>query len=86
MVVLVTCKNEEDPVKVKVLECLKYFNHYKSMGFFSETQGHITSQSLVRPDRMLISYEICLVVLVTYTCKNEEDRIKNEGARVIEKQ
>ena len=31
MVVLVTCKNEEDPIKIKALEWPQYFPHYKSM-------------------------------------------------------
>ena len=35
MHVLVTCKNEEDAIKMKALECSQDFSHYKSMGLFS---------------------------------------------------
>ena len=42
MVVLVTCKNEEDPIKMKALECSQ---HYTS--FFSDTQGQITLELVV---------------------------------------
>ena len=47
MYVLVTVKNEEDPIKMKVLECLQDFSHYKSMGIFLIGQGQVTPQSLV---------------------------------------
>ena len=46
MVVLVTCKNEENRIKMKELECLQHFSHYKSMGFL-DAQGQLTPQSLV---------------------------------------
>ena len=39
IVVFVTCKNEEDPIK--------NFPHYKSMGIFSDAQGQLTPQPLV---------------------------------------
>ena len=40
--VLVTCKNEEDPSKMKALERSQHFFHYKSMGTFSDAQGQLT--------------------------------------------
>ena len=42
MVVLVTCKNEEDPIKNEGPRVLKRFPHYKSMGFFSNAQEQLT--------------------------------------------
>ena len=48
MHVLDTCKNEEDPIKMKALECSQDFSHYKSMGIFPDAQGQLTLQSLVR--------------------------------------
>ena len=36
IVVLVTCKNDEDPSKMKALECSQHFSHYKSMEIFSD--------------------------------------------------
>ena len=46
MVVLVTCKNEEDPIKNEGARMLTrlYFN-------FSDTQGHLTPQSVVESGR-----------------------------------
>ena len=35
-------------LKMKVLECSQHFSHYKSMENFSDTQGPLTPQSLVR--------------------------------------
>ena len=32
MVVLITCKNKEDPIKMKALEWSQDFPHYKPMG------------------------------------------------------
>ena len=62
--------------KMKVLEWSQHFSHYKSMGIFPDAQGQLTHKSLnfePIPDFM--------VVLVT--CKNKEEQIKNEGARVV---
>ena len=67
--------------KIKTLECSQDFSHYKSMGIFprrsmaanSAVHGQIWSNFELVQDFM--------VVLIT--CKNEEDPIKNEGARVF---
>ena len=48
IVVLVTCKNEEDPIKNEGARVLTRFPHYKSMGIFSDAQGQLTPQSLVK--------------------------------------
>ena len=61
--------------KMEKLEWSQHFSHYKSMGIFSDAQGQLTPQSLVRSGREF------MVVLVT--CKYKEDPIKNEGARVF---
>ena len=75
MHVLVTCRNKEDPIKMKELECSQDFSHNKPMGIFpvdSAVHGRIWSNfDLVRN-----------LMAVLVTCKNEEDSIKNEGARV----
>ena len=44
---LVTCKNAEDLIKMKALECSQDFSHYKSMGIFADAQGQLTLQSMV---------------------------------------
>ena len=47
MVALVTCKNEEDPIKMKALEYKHFFLHYKSMGMFSNAQEQLSPQYVV---------------------------------------
>ena len=39
MVVLDICKNDEDPSKMKALECSQHFPHYKSFEIFLDVQG-----------------------------------------------
>ena len=71
---LLTCKNEEDPIKNLGARVLKeYIN-------FSDTQWQLTPQSVMESGRNSKSSAF-MVVLVTY--KNEEDPIKNEGDRVL---
>ena len=45
MAVLVTCKNEEDPLKMKVLEWSQKMFHCKYMQIFYDAQGQLTPQS-----------------------------------------
>ena len=76
MNVLVTCKYEEDPIKnrgARVFTTL-YVN-------FSDAQGQITLESVVV---LLPKFELIQAFMhVLVTCKNEDDRFKNEGARVF---
>ena len=76
MNVLVTCKYEEDPIKnggARVFTTL-YVN-------FSDAQGQITLESVVG---LLPKFELIQAFMhVLVTCKNEDDRFKNEGARVF---
>ena len=52
------------------------------MGIFSNAQGQLTLQYVVKSGRTLNSFKtIYLVVLVT--CKNEEDPIKNQNTRKL---
>ena len=51
------------------------------MGIFSNAQGQLTRQSVVESGPKFELVQDFMVVLVT--CKNEEDRIKIEGARVL---
>ena len=76
MVVLLTCKNEEDPIKnigARVFTIL-YIN-------FSDAKGQITLELVVVSGRNFELIQAFMHVLVT--CKNEDDRFKNEGARVF---
>ena len=45
-------------LKMKALECLQDFSHYKSMGIFPDAQGQLTPQSLVRSGRIPNSSEM----------------------------
>ena len=77
MVVLHTCKNEEDPIKnedARVLTRLYYV-------VFSDAQGQLTPKSAVEFCRKFELIQAFIVVIIT--CKNEEDPIKNEGGRVL---
>ena len=82
MVVLITCKNEEDLIKNEGARVLTTFSPlYKSIGIFPDAQGQLTPQSLVRSCRILKIFRNIMVVLVN--CKNEEDPTKKEGARLL---
>ena len=76
MVVLVTCKNEEDPIKnegASVFTTL-YIN-------FSDAQGQIT---LGVGGGIWVKFELIQALMhVLVICKNQDDRIQNEGARVF---
>ena len=73
MVVLHTCKNEEDPIKNEGARVLTRF--------FQTLKGAANSEvsSGILPKFELI--QAFMVVLIA--CKNKEDPIKNEGSRVL---
>ena len=74
MIVLVTCKNEEDPIKNEGARVLTTFLPF----LFS---GTANSAFL---GQIRLKYELVRVIIVVLvTCKYEEDRIKNEGAKVF---
>ena len=71
IIVLVTCKNEED---------LTRFLPYKSMGFFRRSRA---ANSAVL-GRIWLKFELFRDIIdVLVICKNEEDPIKNESARLL---
>ena len=62
--------------KMKALEWLQHFSHYKSMGIILDAQGQLTPvQGRIWPNFELIRD----VMVVLVTCKNEEDPNKNES-------
>ena len=73
---LVTCKYEEDRIKNRGARVFTTLDVN-----FSDAQGQITLESVVViwPKFKLIQDFMHVLV----TCKNEDDRIKNEGARVF---
>ena len=75
MVVFVSCKNEEDPIKKDGARVATTFSHCKFMGNFSANSAVV--------DRIWPNFELIhgfKVVLVS--CKNVEYMIKNEDARL----
>ena len=81
MHVLVTCKNENDRIKNEGARVFTSFFPLKVYGDFSRRSraAYTTALNPIRPNFELVQDSI--VVLVTW--KNEEDPIKNEGARVF---
>ena len=62
--------------KMKALECLQHFSHYKSM--------YILVANSADPGPILPNFEpIQAFIAVLVTCKNEEDPMKNGRARVL---
>ena len=76
MVVLHTCKNEEDLIKNEGARVPTRLNDVFSDGS-SATNSKVSGG--IPPKFKLV--QAFIIVLVT--CKNEEDPIKNEGARVL---
>ena len=68
-------------LKIKTLECSQDFSHYKSMGIFPDAQGQVTLQSMIGSGQISNSSKTLWLSLLP--AKNEEDQIKNEGARVF---
>ena len=63
-------------LKLKALEWSQHFSHHKSMGIFPNGQGQVTHETLVEPIRDVMGFVVA--------CKNDDDDpIKNEGARVV---
>ena len=50
--------------KMKELECSQDFSHNKSMGIFTDAQGQLTPQSLVRSGRISNSSEMLWMSLL----------------------
>ena len=72
--VLLSARIKKIHPKMKALEWSQHFSHYKPMGIFADAQGQVTHKSLVGS---------CQISVVLVTCKNKEEQIKDEGARVV---
>ena len=71
MVILVSSKNEEDPIRIEGARVVTIQNIN-----FSNNKGQPTLQSEVKFELMRD------IVVILVTCKNEEDPLKNKDARV----
>ena len=78
--VLLSARMKKIHPKMQVLEWPKYFSHYKFMRIFPDAQGQLTQV----PGWILPNFgPIRDFMVVLVTCKNKEEQIKNEGARVV---
>ena len=81
MVVLVICKNKEEPIKnegARVVTTLFII--------FSDAQGELTPNSVMEsyPNSILPKFKLIRAFIVGLViCKNEEDPSKIEGTRVV---
>ena len=62
--------------KMKELECSQDFSHYKSMGIFTDAQGQLTPQSLVRSGRISNSSEMLWMSLLPASMKKIRSKMK----------
>ena len=60
MIVIVTCKNENDRIKNEGSRLLARFSPFQPMGISSKGQGQLTLQSLVKLARNSNSFEMLL--------------------------
>ena len=76
MGLLVSCKNEADPIKNKGARVVTtlFIN-------FSDAQGQLTPKSVMEFRRNSNSFKFLIVVLIE--CKNEVDPFKIENTRVV---
>ena len=81
MVVIVTCQNDEDPLKNESTRVLTTFLLLKVYGDFFRCPRAVNS---VDPGPILPNFEpIQAFIAVLDTCKNKEDPMKNGTARVL---
>ena len=62
--------------KMKELECSQDFSHYKSMGIFTDAQGQLTPQSLVRSGRISNTSEMLWMSLLPASMKKIRSKMK----------
>ena len=62
--------------KMKELECSQDFSHYKSIGIFTDGQGQLTPQSLVRSSRSSNSSEMLWIFSLPASMKKIRSKMK----------
>ena len=71
MLVLVTCKNVEDPIKTEELECSQGFPHYNPMG---PIRWHGYQSCNDAPDETNINWPACLRDIYVQKCEQKDSR------------
>ena len=67
MSILLTCKYDGDPIKMKALSCPQLFRHYNSMGKYFGAQGRVNPWPIFLSGRKLNFIRYFVPVIVT--CK-----------------
>ena len=76
MHVLVTCKNEDDSIKIEWARVVTTFSQNKSMGIFPDAQEQLTPQSLDRSGPISSSFEMLWMVLLPAKVKKIQSKMK----------
>ena len=74
--VLLSARMKKIHSKMKVLEWLQHFSHYKSMGIFPDAQGQLTLKSLVGSCRISNPFEILRLSLLPAIIKKNKSKMK----------
>ena len=74
--VLLSARMKKIHPKMKVLEWLQHFFHYKSMGIFPDAQGQLTHKSLVQSCQSLNPFEILWLSLLPARIKKNQSKMK----------
>ena len=76
MHVLDACKNEEEPIKMNLLEWPQHFSHCMTMEIFPDGQGQVTSQSMIRSGQVSNSFETLWLSSLPVRMKKIESKVK----------
>ena len=74
--VLLSARLKKIHPKMKVLEWLQHFSHYKSMGIFPDAQGQLTHKSLVGFCRISNPFEILWLSLLPTRIEKNKSKLK----------
>ena len=78
MVVLVTCKNEEDPIKIEDARVVTTMLHYPSILRCSRAANSLIDDGILTKFKLIQAFIVVLLI-----CKNEYDLFKLESTRVV---
>ena len=78
MVALVTCKNEEDPIKNEGARVVTTMLHYPSILRCSRAANSLIGDGILTKFKL-----ICAFIVVLLICKNEYDLFKFESTKVV---
>ena len=78
MVVLVTCKNEEDPIENEGARVVSKMLHYPSILRCSRAANSLIGDGILTKFKLIRDFIVFLL-----TGKNEEDQFKIESTRVV---